>query len=41
VISQPDSPHAQAYRLMADRVWAKVTEIIDGAARKMPRIVVS
>jgi len=41
VISQPDSPHAQAYRQMADRVWAKVTEIIDGAARKMPRIVMS
>jgi ATP-binding protein involved in chromosome partitioning len=41
VVSQPDSAHAQAYRLMADRVWAKVSEIIDGATRKMPRIVVS
>jgi ATP-binding protein involved in chromosome partitioning len=41
VVSQPDSPHAKAYRAMADNVWGKVAEIVDGSARKMPRIVVS
>ena len=41
VIADPASPHARAYRALADRVWEKVAEIIDGAARKAPRIVVS
>jgi ATP-binding protein involved in chromosome partitioning len=41
VISQPDSPHAKVYREMADRLWEKVSEIIEGSTRKMPRIVVS
>ncbi|MEJ0070116.1 MAG: iron-sulfur cluster carrier protein ApbC [Pseudomonadota bacterium] len=41
VISQPESPHAVAYRAMADRVWGKVSELIDGTTRKMPRIVVT
>jgi ATP-binding protein involved in chromosome partitioning len=41
VVSQPDSPHAVAYRAMADLVWEKVAAIIDGGARPMPRIVVS
>jgi ATP-binding protein involved in chromosome partitioning len=40
VISDPASPHAKAYRTLADRVWAKVSEIIDGTTRKAPRIVV-
>jgi ATP-binding protein involved in chromosome partitioning len=41
VISDPTSPHALAYRTIADRVWTMVAEIVDGASRKAPRIVVS
>ncbi len=41
VVSDPTSPHAQAYRAMADRVWAKVADIVGGTSRAAPRIVVS
>jgi ATP-binding protein involved in chromosome partitioning len=41
VISDPASPHAVAYRAIADRVWSKLTEIAAGDSRKAPRIVVS
>jgi ATP-binding protein involved in chromosome partitioning len=37
VVSQPDSEHAKAYRLLAKRVWEKVAGI---AQRQAPRIVV-
>jgi ATP-binding protein involved in chromosome partitioning len=37
VASHPDSPHALAYRAIADKVWAKVS---GAAARPAPRIVV-
>jgi ATP-binding protein involved in chromosome partitioning len=38
VVSQPDGPHAKAYRAIADRVWEKLAD--EGAARAAPRIVV-
>jgi ATP-binding protein involved in chromosome partitioning len=41
VISEPASPHAVAYRAIAERVWEKVAEIIEGGQRQAPRIVVS
>ncbi|MGE0748357.1 MAG: iron-sulfur cluster carrier protein ApbC [Rhodospirillales bacterium] len=37
VVSDPSSPHAAAYRAIADTVWAKVG---GGAARPAPRIVI-
>jgi len=37
VVSQPDSEHAKAYRLLAQRVWEKVAGV---AQRQAPRIVV-
>ena len=37
VVSQPDSEHAKAYRLLAKRVWEKVAGV---AQRQAPRIVV-
>ncbi len=37
VVSRPDSPHAAAYREIAERVWAKVG---GGAQRAAPRIVI-
>jgi ATP-binding protein involved in chromosome partitioning len=40
VVSDPESPHAKAYRAIADRIGAKLDESV-GGARKMPRIVVS
>ena len=36
-VTQPDSPHAQAYRQLADRVAEKLA---GGAGRQAPRIVV-
>jgi ATP-binding protein involved in chromosome partitioning len=36
VVSQPDSPHAKAFRAIADAIWAKVDA---GAGRTMPNIV--
>jgi ATP-binding protein involved in chromosome partitioning len=41
VISDPASPHAEAYRAIADRVGAQLDELVGGTARKTPRIVVS
>jgi len=41
VISEPTSPHAAAYRAIADRVGAQLDELVGGTARKTPRIVVS
>ena len=38
VVSQPDSPHAQAYRDVADKVWAKVAAA-EGAVAG-PRIII-
>jgi ATP-binding protein involved in chromosome partitioning len=40
VASQPDSPHAQAYRSIADRLWVKVEATLLASAAKAPRIVV-
>jgi len=37
VVSQPDSPHAQAYRAIADKVWAKIEA---RAADEGPKIVI-
>ncbi len=37
-VSEPDSPHAQLFREIAAKVWAKVSG--DGARRAPPRIVV-
>ena len=37
VVSQPDSPHAEVYRAIADRIWEK----LGGAeTREAPKIVV-
>jgi ATP-binding protein involved in chromosome partitioning len=36
VVSQPDGPHARAYRAIADQVW----DAVSGARRPAPRIVV-
>ena len=38
VVSDPDGPHARAYRAIADRISEKLSG--DGAARAAPRIVV-
>jgi ATP-binding protein involved in chromosome partitioning len=38
VVSDPDSPHAKAYRAIADRIWEKLSD--QGGARAAPRIVV-
>jgi len=37
VVARPDSEHAKAYRLLAERVWQKVGE---QTKRPAPRIVV-
>mgnify|MGYP002623205769 CR=1 FL=1 len=39
VVSNPDSPHAQAYVRIAQRVWDKLSAGLDGGQRKSPRIV--
>jgi ATP-binding protein involved in chromosome partitioning len=36
VVSQPDSPHAKAFRAIADAIWTKVDA---GSGRTMPNIV--
>jgi ATP-binding protein involved in chromosome partitioning len=38
VVSDPEGPHAKAYRAIADRIWEKLSG--DGATRAAPRIVV-
>jgi ATP-binding protein involved in chromosome partitioning len=38
VVSQPDGPHAKAYRAIADRVWEKLADA--GTSRAAPRIVI-
>ncbi len=40
VISDPDSPHAAAYRVIAERVWSKVSEVLEERQRQAPRIVI-
>jgi ATP-binding protein involved in chromosome partitioning len=40
VISQPDGPHATAYRSIARRLWEKLSGEADEAAREAPRIVI-
>ncbi|HSE78563.1 MAG TPA: iron-sulfur cluster carrier protein ApbC [Alphaproteobacteria bacterium] len=41
VVSDPESPHAKAYRAIADRVWEKLSrQLAPGAARPAPKIVV-
>ena len=37
VVSQPDSPHAQAYRVIAEKVWEKIDA---GAGAEGPKIVI-
>jgi ATP-binding protein involved in chromosome partitioning len=39
VVSQPDSPHAKAYRMIADQVWRKIERILDERTASAPRIV--
>jgi ATP-binding protein involved in chromosome partitioning len=40
VASQPDSPHAQTYLKLAERVWAKAQESVAASAKRAPKIVV-
>jgi ATP-binding protein involved in chromosome partitioning len=40
VISQPDGPHATAYRAIAQRLWKKISGEDDEAAPKAPSIVI-
>jgi len=40
VISQPDGPHATAYRGIAQRLWEKISGEADEAAPEAPRIVI-
>ncbi|MSO75346.1 MAG: iron-sulfur cluster carrier protein ApbC [Alphaproteobacteria bacterium] len=40
VASEPASPHAQAYRRIAQRVWEKASERLTGQTRPPPRIVI-
>jgi ATP-binding protein involved in chromosome partitioning len=39
VVSDPDSPHAQSYVKIAQRVWEQVSAGLGGGARQAPRIV--
>jgi ATP-binding protein involved in chromosome partitioning len=39
VVSQPSSPHAQAYRKVADRLAEKIAAQLGEGGRKAPRIV--
>jgi ATP-binding protein involved in chromosome partitioning len=41
VVSAPDSPHALAYRGIAEAVWAKAAPSQEGNRRAAPRIVMS
>ncbi len=40
VVSQPESPHAAAYRKIADRIWEKLQAQLGAGARVAPKIVV-
>ncbi len=40
VVSQPDSPHAKAYREMGELVWAKIAARAAPGGREAPRIVI-
>ncbi|MCW8835771.1 MAG: iron-sulfur cluster carrier protein ApbC [Rhodospirillales bacterium] len=40
VASNPESPHAAAYRDIADKIWSKVDALTGAGAPKGPRIVV-
>jgi ATP-binding protein involved in chromosome partitioning len=40
VVSKPESEHAQAYRAIADKVWAKVEAGLKSARAEGPRIVI-
>jgi ATP-binding protein involved in chromosome partitioning len=40
VVADPGSEHAKTYRMIADKVWEKVTVILGEPTRKQPRIVV-
>ena len=40
VASEPDSPHAAAYRAIADAVWAQIEGGLANAERAAPRIVI-
>jgi ATP-binding protein involved in chromosome partitioning len=39
VVSRPDSPHAEAYRSIAARIWEKLSKSAGGPQRPAPRIV--
>ena len=41
VVSDPASPHAAAYRGIAEKVWAKLAARAEGGGKAPPRIVVS
>ncbi len=40
IVSHPESEHAQAYRRIADRVWAKIEAQLTGGGRQAPKIVI-
>ena len=39
VVSNPESPHAEAYMAIAARLWTKVAAGLEGGARQAPKIV--
>jgi ATP-binding protein involved in chromosome partitioning len=41
VVAEPDSPHAQAYRSIAAKVWENVESVLSEREASTPRIVVS
>ncbi len=40
VVSDPDNPHAQAYRVIARRIWEKLSQDQDDARPAAPKIVI-
>ena len=40
VVADPGAEHAKTYRMIADKVWEKVTVILGEPTRKQPKIVV-
>ena len=40
VASEPDGPHAQIYREIADNTWAEITAINESDAIKAPKITI-
>lgn len=40
VVSQPDSPHAKAYRAIGERVWSKISARSTNGGREAPNIMI-